>query len=185
MALVSQGNEFHPAQPGLIIVASLLRTLRQPDLVPAHALIWDLIQKMRDAIQPRPPFIVGADDMPGCMLRMGCLEHHIARPGIIVPASIRFNIHRAQLPLPQRILHPRLKAALLFVHPDLEPKLDQDNAPFDDVFLHLRTERKKALVFGWRTEAHHIFDAGAVVPAAVEDDDLAGSREMLYVTLQK
>src|SRR5260221_12628889 len=114
---VSLGDEFHPAQAGLIIVASLLRTLRQPDLVPAHALIWDHLQKMRDAIQPRPPFIVGTDDMPGCMLRMGRLEHHVARPGIIVPASIRFGIHLAQLQLPQRILDQRLKAALLFVHP--------------------------------------------------------------------
>src|SRR5205823_11201576 len=123
-----------------------------------------------------------APDMPGCMLRMGCLEHHIARAGIIVPAAVGFDIHRAQRPMPQRILDPRLKAALLFVHSDLEPKLDQDNAPLDDVFLHLRTERKKALVFGWRTEAHYIF---AVVPAAVEDDDLAGGGEMLHAALNE
>ena len=58
--------------------------------------------------------------------------------------------------------------------------------PFAVLQLHpADAERKKALVFGWRTEAHHIFDAGAVVPATVEDDDLTGSGEMLHVTLQK
>jgi hypothetical protein len=34
-----------------------------------------------------------------------------------------------------------------------------------------------------RAEAHHIFDAGAVVPAAVEDHDLAGGRKVLHVAL--
>src|SRR5262249_46287224 len=33
-------------------------------------------------------------------------------------------------------------------------------------------------------EAHDGLDAGAVVPTAVEDDDLAGSRKMLHVALQ-
>ena len=32
-------------------------------------------------------------------------------------------------------------------------------------------------------EAHHMLDAGAVVPTAVEDHDLAGGREMLHVPL--
>ncbi len=49
-SLVSLGNEFHPAQSGLIIVVTLLGTLRQPDFVPAPALMWDHLQEMRDAI---------------------------------------------------------------------------------------------------------------------------------------
>ena len=35
-----------------------------------------------------------------------------------------------------------------------------------------------------RAEAHDMFDAGAVVPAAVEDNDLARSREVLHVALK-
>lgn len=36
MSLVSLANEFHAAQPGLIIIASLLGTLRQPDRITAR-----------------------------------------------------------------------------------------------------------------------------------------------------
>src|ERR1700716_3507476 len=34
-------------------------------------------------------------------------------------------------------------------------------------------------------ESHHVFDAGAVVPAAIEDDDLAGRRKALDVALHE
>ena len=34
-----------------------------------------------------------------------------------------------------------------------------------------------------RAKAHHILDAEAVIPTAVEDDDLARRREVLHVTL--
>src|SRR3954469_25486932 len=37
------------------------------------------------------------------------------------------------------------------------------------------------LLFG--TEPHHMFDAGAIVPAAVEDDDFARGWEMSHVSL--
>ena len=42
---------------------------------------------------------------------------------------------------------------------------------------------EKAGVLFLRAEAHHIFDARAVVPTAVEDHDLARRREMLHVAL--
>ena len=32
-------------------------------------------------------------------------------------------------------------------------------------------------------EAHHVLDAGAVVPTAIEDHDFAGGREVLHVPL--
>ena len=72
-----------------------------------------------------------------------------------------------------------LKRRFLLVHPDLEPQLDQDDAAVDGEFLDLRTQLQEALVFGRRAEAHDVFDAGAVVPAAVEDHDLAAGRELL------
>src|ERR1700716_2519926 len=34
-------------------------------------------------------------------------------------------------------------------------------------------------------ESHHVFDAGAVVPAAIEDDDLAGRRKPFDVALHE
>ena len=35
-----------------------------------------------------------------------------------------------------------------------------------------------------RAKTHHVFDAGAVIPTAIEDHDLARRREVLHVALQ-
>ena len=45
-----------------------------------------------------------------------------------------------------------------------------------------QSSRKRLCCFG-RAEAHDVFDAGAVVPAAVEDHDLAAGRKVLDVAL--
>src|SRR6202007_2137317 len=111
--------------------------------------------------------------------------HHVARPGVVVPALIRLDIHRAELPLPQRIVDPRLKASLLLRLADLEPQLDQDDAPVDDVPLHSRAELEEALMIPLGAEAHHIFNAGTIVPAPVEDDDFSCRREMLDIALHE
>src|SRR3954447_18724146 len=140
---------------------------------------------MRDAVEPCPALVVGTNDIPGRMFRAGRLQHQVPRLRIVVPSPVGFRIHRAQLPLTERIVDSRLEPALLLVHSDLEPELDKDDATCDDIFLHLWTERKESLVLRRRTEAHHIFDAGAVVPAAVEDDDFTCSRKMLHVALKK
>ena len=55
--------------------------------------------------------------------------------------------------------------------------------PSDNVLLHLRAEFEKAAVLFLGAEAHHVFDAQAVIPAPVEDHDLAGGREVLHVAL--
>ena len=49
--------------------------------------------------------------------------------------------------------------------------------------LELGTVLDELLVLVLRAEPHHVLDAGAVVPAAVEDDDFAGGREVLHVAL--
>src|SRR6185312_2168444 len=88
-------------------------------------------------------------------------------------------------PLPHGSLDPRLEAALLLLLADFEPELDQDDAALDGEFLDLRAQFEKALVVFGRAKAHDIFDAGAIVPAAVEDHDLAAGRKLLDVALQK
>ena len=46
------------------------------------------------------------------------------------------------------------------------------------------TERKNSSTLVRRAEAHHPLDAGAVVPAAVEQHDLAGRRQVRDVALE-
>ena len=53
----------------------------------------------------------------------------------------------------------------------------------DDVLLDHRAQLEKPFVLLLGAEPHHVLDAGAVVPAAVEDHDLAGRREVRHVAL--
>ena len=46
------------------------------------------------------------------------------------------------------------------------------------------TERKNSSYFVFGAKAHHALDAGAVVPAAVEQHDLAGRRQVRHVALE-
>src|SRR5689334_15862366 len=77
-----------------------------------------------------------------------------------------------------------LEAATLLLAADGEPELDQMYAAAHEVALELRRLTQKFVVFVGRAESHHAFDAGAVVPAAIEQDDLAGGRQMLNVALE-
>ena len=61
--------------------------------------------------------------------------------------------------------------------------LDEMDAAIDDVLLDFGAEIEEATVLFLGAEAHHDFNAGAVVPAAVEDNDLACRREVLHVSL--
>ena len=66
--------------------------------------------------------------VPGRVLGVGRREHPVARARVLVPARPRFEVHRRQLPLPQRIVDAGGHAALLLRLPDLQPELDQLDA---------------------------------------------------------
>ena len=84
--------------------------------------------------------------MPRRVLGVSRLEHHVTRPGIRIPAPERLEIHRAQFPLPKRIVDARLEAPFLLVLADLQPDLDQSNSGIHDVFFDLGTQIEEALV---------------------------------------
>ena len=56
--------------------------------------------------------------------------------------------------------------------------------PTHQHLLELRHRAEELLVFLVGAEAHHPLDAGAVVPAAVEQHDLAASRQMRDIALE-
>src|SRR6516164_6206650 len=123
--------------------------------------------------------------MPRRVLAVSCLEHHVARPGIVIPAPVRLEVHWAQFPLPKRIVDARLESPFLLVLANLQPDLDQSNPGVHDVFLYRRAQVEEALVLRLAAKAHDVFDAGPVIPAAVKDDDLARCRESLNVALHE
>src|SRR5271166_6031628 len=138
---------------------------------------------MRDTVQARPPLVVGANDIPRGMFAVGCIEHQVPGTGEVIPPAKGLQVHGTELPLTDLVVDARLKAALLLRLSDFQPVLDEDNPRVDDVLLHLRTERKEAVMLFFCAEAHHVFHTGAVVPAPVKDHDLAGRGEMLHVAL--
>ncbi len=77
-------------------------------------------------------------------------------------------------PLRRRVCSSGLTSSQYLIEDD--PGLD--HGPLDG-----RCLLEEPLGLLGRAEAHDPLDAGAVVPAAIEDDDLAGSREVLDVAL--
>src|SRR6185437_1698485 len=78
------------------------------------------------------------------------------------------------------VLEPLLLNSLVAAQPIFE----QQHAVVDQVPLELRRGVEEILRLIGRAETHHLFDAGAVVPAAVEQHDLASRRQMLDVALE-
>ena len=72
----------------------------------------------------------------------------------------------------------------LLLRADLEPVLQQDDPGLDHQLLEQRHDVQEALRRFLGAEAHHPLDAGAVVPAAIEDHDLAGGGQVRQVALR-
>src|ERR1041385_2849742 len=100
---------------------------------------------MRQNVEARAPFVVGAHDVPGSVVRIRCLEHLVARARVLKPSFTRWKVHVAKLPLPDRIFDTRFEATLLFLVADLEPVLEEENSVIGDLLLELRTDFEKAL----------------------------------------
>ena len=77
-----------------------------------------------------------------------------------------------------------LEAPALLLAADRKPELDQVNVVARQHALELRRLTHELQVLLVRAEAHHALDPGAVVPTAVEHNDLAGGWQVLHVTLE-
>ena len=104
-------------------------------------------------------------------------------PGIVVPATVGPEIHGRELPDLAPITNTRLKAARLLLRADFQPVLEENDAGIDDYLLGRRHHAQETLHLLFGAKTHHALDSRAVVPAAVEDDDFPGSREVRNVSL--
>ena len=84
----------------------------------------------------------------------------------------------------ERIVDAHHEAELLLVVGDREPVLDQDDARAHQHALEFGHGMEEFLELRVGAEAHHPLDAGAVVPAAVEQDDFAAGRQMRDIALE-
>ena len=102
--------------------------LRLGDLrqVYVDLLVGDAVEQMPDQVQPGAALVVGRDDVPGRLRRVGGLDHALVGRRVVPPAPHQFGVHRAQLPVLDRIVDPGLEPAPLLVLADIEKVLAQE-----------------------------------------------------------
>src|SRR5450755_141941 len=139
---------------------------------------------MVDAIDSGASLVVGVHDPPRRVLQVGVLEHLVLCLGIVEPTLARFQVHRTQLPALDRTVVARLEAVLLSLVADRKPVLDQDDAGPNQHALELRHGAQKLPILLFAAKPHDVLDPRAVVPAAIEQYDLAGRGQVRDVALK-
>src|SRR5262249_43151504 len=165
------------------LVTTALLPLWQLHFWAGYLLVGDLAEEVADDVQPRAPLIVGMGDEPGRPGAVRGLEHLVARARVVVPAAVGLQVHRGQLPDLAPVVDAGLEAARLLLRAYLEPILQDRDAGVDHGLLDGRHRLQEEVRLLIRAEAHDAFDAGAVVPAAVEDHDLPRRRQVTDVAL--
>jgi hypothetical protein len=133
---------------------------------------------MGDHVDPRPPFVVALDDVPVRLRDIGVHEHLVLGAGVVLPPGDRLQVHRGELPARIGSCSRDLEPVLLLVVADREPVLAQQDAVLDEQPLEDRALVQEPLVLLVGAEPHHPLDPAAVVPAAVEQHDLAGGGQV-------
>src|SRR5262249_30708433 len=116
--------------------------------------------------------------------RVGVYEHRLLRFGVLVPLVERREVDGRELPLLERMPLALEEAAALLLAAHREPELDEVHPAAREVALELGCLTQELRVLLFRAEAHDVFDAGAVVPGTVEQDELTARRQVLHVPLE-
>jgi hypothetical protein len=77
-----------------------------------------------------------------------------------------------------------LEPALLFFLSNFHPVLDDNHPGVNHIPFGNRAEFQEFLMLFRGAETHHVFHAGAVLPASVESYDLPCSGKILHITLE-
>src|SRR5689334_23382223 len=128
---------------------------------------------MMDAIEARLLLIDCFDYPPWSFQNVGSLEHELLGPGVLFPAAAGFQIHRTELPLLEGIMNARQEAVVLLFIGDRKPVLDQDDAGADQHPLKFGNTTEEFFTFVTGAKPHDLFHPRTVVPATVEQHDLA------------
>ena len=111
-------------------------------------------------------------------------EHRVSGSRIVIPTAVRLQIHPAKLPDFSKIADALRKSAGLFVLAYFEPIFDQGNAVIDDIPFLSRAHLEEPVILFVRTKPHYSLNAGTVIPASVENSDLARSWQMFEISLK-
>src|SRR6516225_4534006 len=95
-----------------------------------------------------------------------------------------FYVHRAKLPAFYRISHSVLEPFLLLLIIHRKTILYEDDARTIQHFFEEGARSQELLIFLLCAEAHDALNAGAVVPAPVEQNDLTGRGQFRHISLE-
>src|SRR5689334_12333089 len=104
-----------------VLVLARLVALGQHDLLALQFLVRNVLEYVRNDVEPYPALVVARRDEPGRMTRVRRLEHLVARVRVLVPAAVRLQVHGRKLPGLAPILHARLQATRLLFGAHFEP----------------------------------------------------------------
>src|SRR5262249_24060918 len=147
-------------------------------------LIGDPGEQMVDAVKTCAFLGHPLDDPPRGLRNMRSLQHCLLGFRVLLPAPARFQIHRTELPLLDRVMDSHQEPEMLFLVRCGHTVLDQNDPGTDVHALEVRYRAEKLFDILLRAETHNALDADAVVPTAVEQHDLAASGKMRQVTLE-
>ena len=123
-------------------------------------------------------------DVPRRPRGVGRGEHLVPSPGVVVPAAVGLEVHGRELPDLAAVVDAALRAGGSAPPGSTSSQYLIRMIPESTIaFSTAGTISRKRRVSSSRAEAHHPLDAGPVVPAAVEDHDLPGRREVREVAL--
>src|SRR5262249_46566665 len=84
-------HELSPRQTLLIVVRVLARSVGELHPRVLDFLVRNQFEQLRDAVEARALLVVGPDDVPGGIARVGRLEHRVARARVVVPPLARWE----------------------------------------------------------------------------------------------
>src|SRR4029079_11313892 len=146
--------------------------------------VRELVEEVADAVESGGALVVGGDDVPGWLLDVGVLERRVLRHRVADVELVLGQVHVGELPALEGLGVAGLEALALLVVRHREPVLEHGDPRPHQHPLELRAAAQELLVLLLGAVAHHPLDVRAVVPAAVEQDHLTGSREVLDVALE-
>ena len=77
----------------------------------SHLLVGHLREQVVDAVEARLLLVDRLHHPPGRLGDVGALEHDLLGPGVVLPAPARLQVHRAELPLLERVVDARRGSA--------------------------------------------------------------------------
>src|SRR6516162_8367032 len=95
-----------------------------------------------------------------------------------------FYVHRAKLPAFYWITHAVFETFLLLLVIHRKPVLYEDDARANQHFFEEGARSQELLIFLLCAKAHDALNAGAVVPAPVEQNDLTGRGQFRHISLE-